>query len=270
VAKKEEPKGSFIIFIEWRAFFEHLPPEKAMELLSALFDYEESDGMEIPELEAGLFGTFCFMKKYLDQNRVHYKAKCDQLKKNRDKWVQEQTKKSSNQSDIGTNRKDITTDNVNDNVDDNVDVNDNVDDSITLLSGKPDGRVVEIVDYLNLVLGTHYKVNGKKTGSLIRSRLKEGYTVEDFKQVITKKHAEWAGTEREKYLRPETLFCADHFEGYLNQMYVAEKSPVQSVADEWMAWAEREEAKERGDYVDTEGVCEPDGDGDSFLPDFGD
>jgi uncharacterized phage protein (TIGR02220 family) len=138
------------------------------------------------------------------------------------------------------------------------------------MSGEPDGRVVEIVDYLNLVLGTHYKVNGKKTGSLIRSRLKEGYTVEDFKQVITKKHAEWAGTEREKYLRPETLFCADHFEGYLNQMYVAEKSPVQSVADEWMAWAEREEAKERGDYVDTEGVCEPDGDGDSFLPDFGD
>jgi uncharacterized phage protein (TIGR02220 family) len=140
----------------------------------------------------------------------------------------------------------------------------------TLMSGEPDGRVVEIVDYLNLVLGTHYKVNGKKTGSLIRSRLKEGYTVEDFKQVITKKHAEWAGTEREKYLRPETLFCADHFEGYLNQMYVAEKSPVQSVTDEWMAWAEREEAKERGDYVDTEGVCEPDGDGDSFLPDFGD
>ena len=140
----------------------------------------------------------------------------------------------------------------------------------TLLSGKPDGRVGEIVDYLNLVLGTHYKVNGKKTGSLIRSRLKEGYTVEDFKQVISKKYAEWAGTEREKYLRPETLFCADHFEGYLNQMYVAEKSPVQSVADEWMAWAEREEAKERGDYVDTEGVCEPDGDGDSFLPDFGD
>jgi uncharacterized phage protein (TIGR02220 family) len=140
----------------------------------------------------------------------------------------------------------------------------------TLMSGEPDGRVVEIVDFLNLVLGTHYKVNGKKTGSLIRSRLKEGYTVEDFKQVITKKHAEWAGTEREKYLRPETLFCADHFEGYLNQMYVAEKSPVQSVADEWMAWAEREEAKERGDYVDTEGVCEPDGDGDSFLPDFGD
>ena len=88
--------------------------------------------------------------------------------------------------------------------------------------------------------------------------------------MISKKYAEWAGTEREKYLRPETLFCADHFEGYLNQMYVAEKSPVQSVADEWMAWAEREEAKERGDYVDTEGVCEPDGDGDSFLPDFGD
>lgn len=278
MAKKEEPKGSFIIFIEWRAFFEHLPPEKAMELLSALFDYEESDGMEIPELEAGLFGTFCFMKKYLDQNRVHYKAKCDQLKKNRDKWVQEQTKKSSNQSDIGTNRKDIATDNVYDNVDDNEDVNDNVNDSITLLSGKPDGRVVEIVDYLNLVLGTHYKVNGKKTGSLIRSRLKEGYTVEDFKQVISKKYAEWAGTEREKYLRPETLFCADHFEGYLNQTFVKEerkKGPVETAKEEWAEWLRQQEQEQQqqqqeqgGGYIDTDGICEADDDSVGFLPEF--
>ena len=147
----------------------------------------------------------------------------------------------------------------------------------TLMSGEPDGRVVEIVDYLNLVLGTHYKVNGKKTGSLIRSRLKEGYTVEDFKQVISKKYAEWAGTEREKYLRPETLFCADHFEGYLNQTFVKEerkKGPVETAKEEWAEWLRQQEQQEQqqqeqgGNYIDTDGICEADDDSVGFLPEF--
>ena len=147
----------------------------------------------------------------------------------------------------------------------------------TLMSGKPDGRVVEVVDYLNLVLGTHYKVNGKKTGSLIRSRLKEGYTVEDFKQVISKKYAEWAGTEREKYLRPETLFCADHFEGYLNQTFVKEerkKGPVETAREEWAEWLRQQEQQEQqqqeqgGNYIDTDGICEADDDSVGFLPEF--
>lgn len=147
----------------------------------------------------------------------------------------------------------------------------------TLMSGEPDGRVVEIVDYLNLVLGTHYKVNGKKTSSLIRSRLKEGYTVEDFKQVITKKYAEWAGTEREKYLRPETLFCADHFEGYLNQTFVKEerkKGPVETAKEEWAEWLRQQEQEQQqqqeqgGGYIDADGICEADDDSIGFLPEF--
>lgn len=39
--------------------------------------------------------------------------------------------------------------------------------------------------------------------------------MEDFKRVIDWKSSEWAGTEMEKYLRPETLF-GTKFEGYLN------------------------------------------------------
>ena len=42
------------------------------------------------------------------------------------------------------------------------------------------------------------------------------FTVEDFKTVIDKKSLEWMGTEREKYLRPQTLF-GTKFESYLNQ-----------------------------------------------------
>lgn len=267
----DKPKQSFIIYHDWEIFFKKLPDSLCKELILAIFEHETSGGEITPTVSDEIRIVFDFMLSQLDKSRAKYVEQCAKNKENIAKrWnttVNERKQSYTTDTNNTDNDKDKDKDKEKDNDKDN-DKEHSIDD--TLMSGKPDGRVAEIVDFLNLVLGTHYKVNGKKTSSLIRSRLKEGYTVEDFKQVITKKHAEWAGTEREKYLRPETLFCADHFEGYLNQMYVAEKSPVQSVADEWMAWAEREEAKERGDYVDTEGVCEPDGDGDSFLPDFGD
>ena len=74
----------------------------------------------------------------------------------------------------------------------------------------------EIVAYLNEKTGQHYKAKTAKTVSLIQARLKENFTVDDFKVVIDKKVKEWRGTEMEKYLRPETLF-GTKFEGYLNQ-----------------------------------------------------
>lgn len=75
---------------------------------------------------------------------------------------------------------------------------------------------IYIVEYLNLKAGTKYKADTKKTISLIDARLKEGFTLDDFKKVIDNKIATWKGTEWEKYLRPETLF-GNKFEGYLNE-----------------------------------------------------
>ncbi len=75
--------------------------------------------------------------------------------------------------------------------------------------------ITEIIFYLNSVLNTRYRVNNKVTQKHINARLKEGYTVDDFKTVIDKKTAEWRGTEMEQYLRPETLF-GTKFESYLN------------------------------------------------------
>ncbi|MDH2861686.1 conserved phage C-terminal domain-containing protein, partial [Bacillus cytotoxicus] len=76
--------------------------------------------------------------------------------------------------------------------------------------------IVEIVDYLNDVCSSSYRSTTKKTQSLIKVRLKEKFTVDDFKKVIDVKHAEWTGTSRAKYLRPETLF-GTKFESYLQQ-----------------------------------------------------
>lgn len=74
----------------------------------------------------------------------------------------------------------------------------------------------EIIDYLNLKLGTKYKYTTIITNQKIEARFKEGFTVEDFKKVIDKKARDWLGTKYEKYLRPETLF-GTKFEGYLNE-----------------------------------------------------
>ncbi|NHC17166.1 hypothetical protein G6554_02565 [Bacillus sp. MM2020_4] len=75
----------------------------------------------------------------------------------------------------------------------------------------------EIVSYLNEKASTNYKASSKKTKDLIKARWNEGFVLEDFKQVINKKTAEWLNDENmSKYLRPETLF-GTKFEAYLNQ-----------------------------------------------------
>jgi len=74
----------------------------------------------------------------------------------------------------------------------------------------------EVIDYLNMRAGTHYKAGTDKTKRCIKARLNEGFKIEDFKTVIDKKCNEWMGTEFQQYLRPETLF-GTKFEGYLNQ-----------------------------------------------------
>lgn len=79
----------------------------------------------------------------------------------------------------------------------------------------------EIIEYLNLKIGSKFKPTTKPYVQAIRSRLKEGYTVDDFKTVIDKKCREWKGTKLEKYLTPKTLFAPSHFDTYLNSNEMA-------------------------------------------------
>lgn len=73
-----------------------------------------------------------------------------------------------------------------------------------------------IISFLNSTTGSKYKASTDKTRRLIAARIAEGFTVDDFKTVITKKAKEWQNTDMAQYLRPETLF-GTKFEGYLNQ-----------------------------------------------------
>lgn len=77
--------------------------------------------------------------------------------------------------------------------------------------------IKDIVDFLNQKCDTHFRFSTKKTQQLIKARLKDGFTVDDFKTVIDNKCEDWlSDNEMCKFLRPETLF-GNKFEGYLNQ-----------------------------------------------------
>ena len=80
-----------------------------------------------------------------------------------------------------------------------------------------------VVDYLNRKASTNYRSTTKNTQSFINARVREGYTVEDFKKVIDSKSKEWLNTDFEKYLRPATLF-GTKFESYLNE--ANKKEPI--------------------------------------------
>lgn len=75
----------------------------------------------------------------------------------------------------------------------------------------------EIIDYLNEKTGRNYKHKAKVNQRVIKARMNEGYTLEDFKTVIDKKYDEWNNdTKMKKFLRPETLFSTN-FDRYLNE-----------------------------------------------------
>jgi len=76
-------------------------------------------------------------------------------------------------------------------------------------------ELVEIINDLNEVLGSKYG-RGKKTNELISARIKEGFTVEDFKIVHRKMLQKWGADDKmSQYLRPETLY-SNKFDSYLN------------------------------------------------------
>ena len=101
-------------------------------------------------------------------------------------------------------------------------------------------EIKEIIDYLNEKAGTHYKSTTQRTKDLIKARLNEKFTIDDFKTVIDKKISDWKGTEWEKFLRPETLF-SNKFEGYLNQNIVKpKKEQVDSFEEEYEMYPEEE------------------------------
>jgi uncharacterized phage protein (TIGR02220 family) len=83
----------------------------------------------------------------------------------------------------------------------------------------------DVISYLNEKTGKDFKPTNKESIKLITARQNEGYGLDDFKKVIDVKTAKWLGDpENDKYLRPDTLFTAKHFESYLNERFMTPPS----------------------------------------------
>lgn len=94
----------------------------------------------------------------------------------------------------------------------------------------------DIVSYLNEICNTKYKSTTLSTKKLILARMKEGYSIEDFKTVIDFKYKEWgvnpvkfSGNQlSSSYLRPTTLF-GNKFESYLQAALLNTDNKVKSI-----------------------------------------
>lgn len=104
------------------------------------------------------------------------------------------------------------------------------DDCLTHAHGDGDGGGIEdektnvgqearrILAFLNEKAGRRYQEN-KTNLDFIKSRLKEGATVTECRQVIVKKCREWKGDPKmELYLRPATLFNKTKFSQYQGEL----------------------------------------------------
>jgi uncharacterized phage protein (TIGR02220 family) len=122
-------------------------------------------------------------------------------------WNEYQQSEQQNKQQVNSNRT-ASEQQVNANKNDKNDKNDKKD----IYSAEAQ----QIIDYLNQKAGTTYRYTSEKNKTLIKARMDEHFTVEDFKKVIDIKVAEWKETDMAQYLRPITLF-GTKFESYLNQ-----------------------------------------------------
>lgn len=106
-----------------------------------------------------------------------------------------------------------------------VDVNPTVPSEKNLVDEYP---YQEILDYLSKKAKRQrgYIVNHERKRT-IRARFKEGYSKQDFFDVIDIKTSQWLNdTKMNKYLCPETLFAQSKFDKYLNEVPVKSEDSV--------------------------------------------
>lgn len=88
-------------------------------------------------------------------------------------------------------------------------------------AGEKQNFAPEIITYLNELNGTNFRTDTKATCRLIDQRIGEGYTVQELKEIVEYKIAEWKGTDQEKWLQPDTLFNGEKCAKYRNQVQAA-------------------------------------------------
>lgn len=217
--------NGFTIYKEYYELITLLTEREQQELLLAItkFMFEDIE----PTLNDKQTKIFNNLRRPLEKSKK--RSKCGSITKSNENQEENEIETKENQKEIKIKSNENQKENENkthQDVNVIVNVNDNVDVNVKKISLE---EIKGIVEYLNIKSNSHYKYSTDKIQTLIKARIKDGFTLDDFKIVIDKKCEEWLGTDFEKFLRPETLF-SNKFEGYLNQKITAKKKTLKDIS----------------------------------------
>ena len=202
--------------------------EDAGKLFHTICRY--SLGEEIGDLEDKIQVAFNFFKNRLDKYRKKWeKTRKARIESGKLGGLAKQANANFAKQNEQTVANVAVSDNVN--VSDSVSVNDNK------KKASPSDEIITILEDLNKRTKSKkgFSPSTQCNQDLIRARMSEGFTVENFITVNEKKVKQWLhDPEMAQYLRPATLY-SNKFEGYLNQIEVKavkQVSPKYPTADE--------------------------------------
>lgn len=230
-------KDNFLLKKSQQEVFNQLTDEEAGKLIKGIFQYATTGENK---LDGYLNIIFIPIKNEIDKNEERYKKVCERNKENIEKrWntknttgksgIPNDTKNTDNHNHIHNHLENISNSNrsMREEKEKKETFEDTDDSSLLLEISK------KVIEHLNKTAGTNFRYTSKLNKSKINARLNEGYVLDDFIDVIDKKHKEWQGTEFERYLCPETLF-GNKFEKYLNQKEIeTKKEKKETPVPEW-------------------------------------
>ena len=204
-------KDNFLVNLDDYQAVRNFSNEDAGKLFHTICRY--SLGEEIGDLEDKIQVAFNFFKNRLDK----YRKKWEKTRKARiESGKLGGLAKQANANFAKQNKQTVANVAVSDNVNvcDSVSVNDNK------KKASPSDEVITILEDLNKRTKSKkgFSPLAQCNQNLIKARMSEGFTVENFITVNEKKVKQWLhDPEMSKYLRPATLY-GNKFDGYLNEV----------------------------------------------------
>lgn len=216
--EKNDPseKDNILINLDDYQAVRNFSNEDAGKLFHTICRY--SLGEEIGDLEGKIQVAFNFFKNRLDK----YRKKWEKTRKARiESGKLGGLAKQANANFAKQNKQNLT--NLPVNVSDSVSVSVNdIKNSVNNIKNKasPSDAVITILEDLNKRTKSKkgFSPLAQCNQNLIKARMSEGFTVENFISVNEKKVKQWLhDPEMSKYLRPATLY-GNKFDGYLNEV----------------------------------------------------
>ncbi len=211
--EKKDPseKDNILINLDDYQAVRNFSNEDAGKLFHTLCRY--SLGEEIGDLEDKIQVAFNFFKNRLDKNRKNWeKTRNERIKSGRKGGLAKQ----ANANFAKQNEQTVA----NVAVSDNVNVSDSVSGNDNKKKASPSDEIILILEDLSKRTKSKkgFSPLAKSNQNLIKARMSEGFTVENFITVNEKKVKQWLhDPEMSKYLRPATLY-GNKFDGYLNEV----------------------------------------------------